>query len=401
MTLRLGCSTGTLFPAVRTEDAVDLLARLGVADIEVMIQSHGECEPSFQRLLARRVSDAGGIVHAVHALVQVHLVFDGYERRVEEAWTRFEHVIDGAAAMGASVLVWHGLCREARGYSLTSPEVLEAIDRVAAMCKARSLRLGLENVSWCALAQVRDVLGMSARIPELPHGDAIAFTFDAFQAVEAGANPFMMLSAMEPRLANVHVRDFDESRPARRDLMPGEGTMPWPALVRAIASSGYAGPVMLEGALGDEPDRAMAAVRAFLDPLIAEAIVPDSGCDAALPPGLLQGIALFNAGEYYECHEVIEHEWHAERRDIRRLYQGILQIGVGLHHARGGNQRGAILLLGDGIEKVSAFLPACRGIDTAGLVAQSQVCLELIRMMSPEALPTSFDWALAPQIDFV
>jgi sugar phosphate isomerase/epimerase/predicted metal-dependent hydrolase len=341
------------------------------------------------------------IVHAVHALVQVHLVFDAYERRVEEAWTRFEHVIDGAAVMGASVLVWHGLCREARGYSLTSPEVLEAIDRVAGMCKARSLRLGLENVSWCALAQVRDVLGMSARIPELPHGDAIAFTFDAFQAVEAGANPFMMLSAMEPRLANVHVRDFDESRPARRDMMPGEGTMPWPALIRAIASSGYAGPVMLEGALGDDPERAMAAVRAFLDPLIAEAIVPDSGCDAPLPPGLLQGIALFNAGEYYECHEVIEHEWHAERRDIRRLYQGILQIGVGLHHASGGNQRGAILLLGDGIEKVSDFLPACRGIDTAGLVVQSQVCLESVRMMGLDDLPAAFDWALAPRIEFV
>jgi len=26
--------------------------------------------------------------------------------------------------------------------------------------------------------------------------------------------------------------------------------------------------------------------------------------------------------------------WRAERRDVRRLYQGILQIGVAFHHLR-------------------------------------------------------------------
>src|SRR3712207_7515461 len=59
------------------------------------------------------------------------------------------------------------------------------------------------------------------------------------------------------------------------------------------------------------------------------------------------------------------YEWHAERRPIRRLYQGILQIGVGFHHARGGNHKGALLLLTDGIEKASGFVPSCQEIGRA------------------------------------
>ena len=85
------------------------------------------------------------------------------------------------------------------------------------------------------------------------------------------------------------------------------------------------------------------------------------------PPGVLEGIRLFNEGLFYECHEEIEHEWHAETGEIRNLYQGILQIGVGFHHASNGNLRGARLLLTDGLEKLGRFLPVCLGIDTQAL----------------------------------
>ncbi len=398
MTLRIGCSTGALFPHYPTEDAVDLLSRLGIEDVEVMLQTHGECGPAFLRDLATRVRHASVNVHSVHALVQMHAVFDAYQRRVAEGWQRFEQVVAGAARMGARALVWHGLCHQERGLTLTSPEVLEAIDRLAGMCAEHDLLLGLENVSWCALSQVRDVLTLASLLPDLRHSEAIAFTFDAFQAVEAGANPFMVLNAMESRLINVHLRDFDEARPARRNLMPGEGSVPWPALIRAIGNAGYTGPLILEGSLGDDPFQTIARVRQLLDPLIEELEQSSTDCNGALPPGVLKGIDLFNTGEFYECHEEIEHEWHAERGHVRLLYQGILQIGVGFHHALGGNQRGAILLLTDGIAKVSQFLPACRGFDTASLAADSQICLDAIRAMPPENLPISPDWPLIPKV---
>jgi predicted metal-dependent hydrolase len=113
---------------------------------------------------------------------------------------------------------------------------------------------------------------------------------------------------------------------------------------------------------------------------------------------LLEGIDLFNAGEFFECHEVLEDIWKAETDSVRYLYQGILQIGVGLHHLRNGNYRGATLLLTDGIQKTSWFVPACMSIRTDLLVAQSQQCLDLLERLGRERLG-EFDWRLTPRIE--
>ena len=128
------------------------------------------------------------------------------------------------------------------------------------------------------------------------------------------------------------------------------------------------------------------------------AAAADDPCAESLPEGVRAGIALFNEGRYYEAHEEIEHEWHAERRPIRLLYQGILQIGVGLHHARGGNHRGAILLLGDGIAKVSRFLPECQGVQIGPLVLAAQHCLDQVIELGPDRL-SEFDWGQVPGIE--
>jgi len=120
-------------------------------------------------------------------------------------------------------------------------------------------------------------------------------------------------------------------------------------------------------------------------------------CRDAPPPGLLAGIALFNAGRFYDCHEELEDIWRAEPHPVRALYQGILQIGVAFHHLSRGNWRGAHNLLTAGIEKVSRFRPTCMGVDTAALVDQSQRCLDLLRDLGPEQVD-AFDWTLVPQV---
>ena len=124
---------------------------------------------------------------------------------------------------------------------------------------------------------------------------------------------------------------------------------------------------------------------------------PNRRCAEPAPPGLLAGIALFNAGQFYECHEELETLWKAERDPIRYLYQGILQIGVGFHHWRNGNYRGATLLLRDGIDKTSRFLPACLGVDTAGLYEESQACLDTLLELGRERM-REFDWGRVPRV---
>jgi predicted metal-dependent hydrolase len=124
---------------------------------------------------------------------------------------------------------------------------------------------------------------------------------------------------------------------------------------------------------------------------------PSPRCGEPPPAGLLAGIELFNAGEFFECHEELETLWKAERDPLRYLYQGILQIGVGFHHWRNGNFRGASLLLRDGIDKASRFQPNCLGVDTARLCAEAQVCLDTLHELGRERL-REFDWARVPRV---
>jgi predicted metal-dependent hydrolase len=86
-----------------------------------------------------------------------------------------------------------------------------------------------------------------------------------------------------------------------------------------------------------------------------------------MDPLLSQGIHLFNHGEYFECHEVLEIAWTPER-DPRRLFlQSLIHVAVGFYHHRRGNPVGAIRQLRKALRKMAAYLPSCEGVDTAAL----------------------------------
>lgn len=136
--------------------------------------------------------------------------------------------------------------------------------------------------------------------------------------------------------------------------------------------------------------------------VVASGIVdgPNPRCSEQPSPDLLEGIRLFNDGEFFECHEVLEDIWRAERDPIRYLYQGILQIGVGFHHLRNGNYRGATSLLSSGIAKVHRFQPTCLTIDTERLAVESQRCLDDVEALGRERL-SDFDWSRVPTVHLV
>jgi hypothetical protein len=125
---------------------------------------------------------------------------------------------------------------------------------------------------------------------------------------------------------------------------------------------------------------------------------PSPRCREAPPAGLLEGIQLFNTGQYYECHHVLEALWVTERDPIRYLYQGILQIGVGFYHLSvRRNYRGAVLLLRNGIDKVRRYQPVCMTIDTKRLCDETQACLDLLHALGRDHID-GFDWSRVPQI---
>jgi predicted metal-dependent hydrolase len=123
-------------------------------------------------------------------------------------------------------------------------------------------------------------------------------------------------------------------------------------------------------------------------------------CDEPPPALLLEGIAQFNRGEYFEQHETLETLWRTEIRPVRRLYQGILQIGVAFHHLRRRNHHGVVYMLTRGPRYLEPFVPACQTVDVAALVDDARRAFDAVRELGPERLE-AFDWALAPRVRFV
>ena len=54
----------------------------------------------------------------------------------------------------------------------------------------------------------------------------------------------------------------------------------------------------------------------------------------------LHGIALFNQGKFFDAHEVLEDVWRAASPNEKKIWQGLVQVAVALHHHSNGNSVG-------------------------------------------------------------
>ena len=85
-------------------------------------------------------------------------------------------------------------------------------------------------------------------------------------------------------------------------------------------------------------------------------------------PGFSRAIGEFNAGRYFECHDILEALWIESSGEEKRFLQGMIQISVGYYHYFNGNPSGALSQWGKGTEKLSVFTPARSGIDVGTLL---------------------------------
>lgn len=84
---------------------------------------------------------------------------------------------------------------------------------------------------------------------------------------------------------------------------------------------------------------------------------------------LAQGIALFNAGKFFDAHEVLEDVWRELTGDDRRFLQGLIQVAVAFHHHSTGNLDGARSLLARGAARLAGAPEAFLGISMPPLRA--------------------------------
>src|SRR5947208_885213 len=80
-------------------------------------------------------------------------------------------------------------------------------------------------------------------------------------------------------------------------------------------------------------------------------------------PRYLAGVAHFNAGDYFEAHEVWEDLWHDCVSAERLFYQSLIQAAVALYHWGNANRAGATRLFASGRAKMAGYRPRHLGLD--------------------------------------
>jgi uncharacterized protein len=104
------------------------------------------------------------------------------------------------------------------------------------------------------------------------------------------------------------------------------------------------------------------------------------------PQEFWQGVAEFNRGEFYACHDTLEALWMEASEPDKRFYQGVLQIAVGCYHLENSNWRGAVILLGEGIKRISDYQPIYEEIDVTQLLIDSNRLLQELQQIEPEQI---------------
>ena len=85
---------------------------------------------------------------------------------------------------------------------------------------------------------------------------------------------------------------------------------------------------------------------------------------------LLQGIRLFNQGDFFEAHEVLEDVWRAAPEPDKKFLQGLIQVAVALHHHSKGNLVGARSLLQRAARNLAFYPESYGGVNVAKLLCE-------------------------------
>ncbi len=108
----------------------------------------------------------------------------------------------------------------------------------------------------------------------------------------------------------------------------------------------------------------------------------------SIPSEFWQGVEQFNSGQFYACHDTLEALWIEASEPEKSFYQGVLQIAVALYHLSNLNWRGAVILLGEGSNRLGRYPSIYSGIDVDQLLDQSATLLSALQKAGADKITT-------------
>ena len=98
------------------------------------------------------------------------------------------------------------------------------------------------------------------------------------------------------------------------------------------------------------------------------------------PGEYLHFVELFNAGKYWESHEVLEGPWRINRSPF---YKGMIIYASAFVHAQRGNPCGVFKQLCKAKRYLSEYRPHYMGVDVDRILAHADSCIELVGVPDP------------------
>jgi len=89
-----------------------------------------------------------------------------------------------------------------------------------------------------------------------------------------------------------------------------------------------------------------------------------------------RGVALYNAGRFWEAHEALETVWRRSAPPERALWQGLIQAAAAMLHRERGNRHGVLAQGRAAVEKLRAGAPPGFPVETARFARELARCVE-------------------------
>ena len=118
-------------------------------------------------------------------------------------------------------------------------------------------------------------------------------------------------------------------------------------------------------------------------------------------PRFLKGLELFNHGEYFECHEVIEDLWLEvpESDPNRDLYKGVIQAAAAIYQWDRQILSGARGLYRTSVKYLEKYRPEALGLNTKKLALEMKLLFaDLDRWDGRSEVPR--DKKLTPKLEY-
>jgi sugar phosphate isomerase/epimerase len=237
--MQAGISTACLYPML-LEKSLETLLSLNFRLFEVFINTCSELRPEYLRRLRRMANEHNAVIRSVHPFTSGYegfLLFSDYERRFLDGLDFYKRYFEACGVLGARILVLHGKKNDRRA-KIPDEAYFERYCRLFDLGKSFGVTVAQENVNQCLSDDPEFIRSM-----KLFCGTGCAFVLDVKQAVRGGVNPYVMCETMGSRLVHVHLNDNDASSDC---LLPGVGTMDFPALISILRHNQFTGDLLIE-----------------------------------------------------------------------------------------------------------------------------------------------------------